>query len=104
MAHILHTLEAGDVGAVTVAHPQDAAWQYRMHALVRAAYLENRLERVGAALALTREHVVGVARDCPNAEAFAMRIVPEPPAGMRMVPLTVAEDEIALLTCGRVAA
>ena len=104
MAHILHTLEAGDVGTVMVAHPQDAAWQYRMHALVRAAYLENRLERVGVALGLTRDHVIGVARDCPNAEAFAMRIVPEPPAGMRMVPLTVAEDEIALLTCGRVAA
>lgn len=104
MAHILYTLEAGDVDAVTVAHPQDAAWQYRMHALVRAAYLANRLERVGVALALTREHVVGVARDCPNGEAFAMRIVPEPPAGMRMVPLAVAEDEIALLARGRAAA
>jgi len=104
MAHILNTLEARDVGAVMVAHPQDAAWQYRMHALVRAAYLENRLERVGVALGLTRDHAVGVARDCPNAEAFAMRIVPEPPRGMRMVSLAVAEDEIARLAYGRVAA
>nr|WP_277753735.1 glycosyltransferase [Sphingomonas oligophenolica] len=104
MANMLRMLEAGDVGAVSVAHPQDVAWQYRMHALVRAAYQEIQLERVAVALGLTRDHVVGVARDCPNAEALAMRIVPEPPAGMRTVPLVVAEDEIARIACGRAAA
>jgi len=104
MAHILHMLDADDVGTVFVAHPKDAAWQYRMHALVRSAHQEDRLDCVGIALGLTHDHVIGVARDCPNPEAFAMRIVPEPPRGMRMVPLAVAEDEIARLAYGRAAA
>lgn len=104
MAQMLHMLEAADVGAVTLAHPQDAAWQYRMQAMARTAYQDDRLERVSLALGLPRDHVIGVVRDCPNAEAFAMRIVPEPPAGMRIVPLAVAEDVIARLVCGQVAA
>ena len=72
--------------------------------MARTAYRDDRLERVSIALGFPHDHVIGVARDCPNAEAFATRIVPEPPAGMRIVPLAVAEDEIARLVCGQVAA
>lgn len=95
--------EPGDT-AVRVAHPDDAAWQYRMHAAARAAHAGGRPDAVAAALGLTRDHLLGVARDCPNAEAFAMRIVPSPPGGMRAVSLAVAEAELARLTGGRLAA
>jgi hypothetical protein len=104
MADTLRVLDAGDAGSVSVAHPEDVAWQYRMHSLARAAHAENRLDLIGAALGFSHDRVIGVARDCPNAEAFAMRIVPEPPAGMRTVQLSVAEEEIGDLLRGRVAA
>lgn len=94
----------GDAAAVRVAHPQDAAWQYRMQAVARRALDDDRLASVAAALGLTDDHVLGVARECPNAEAFAMRIVPEPPGGMRQVPLPVAEAELAALSGERLAA
>lgn len=91
-------LRAGDEAgpdAIRVAHPDDTAWQYRMHATTRAAFDAGRLDCAADALGLTFDHVRGVARDCPNGEAFAMRIVPEPPAGMRVVPLPVAEACLA---------
>ena len=89
---------------VRVAHPEDAAWQYRMHAVARAAFERARPEAVASALGLTPDHVRGVARDCLNAEAFAMRVVPEPPGGMRGVGLPVAERALAALAGARRAA
>ncbi|MEH3107384.1 MAG: glycosyltransferase [Sphingomonas fennica] len=95
LATALAALDGEGPAAVTVAHPADAAWQYRMHAAARSAWAEGAPARIAAAIGLTAAHAIGVARDCPNAEAFAMRVVPVPPGGMRQVPLPVAE---ALLT------
>ena len=95
LALALRHCDAAEPAAIRVAHPEDAAWQYRMHALARAAHADDRLDGIAAALGLTADHVRGVVRDCPNAEAFAMRIVPVPPGGMRSVALPVAEAELA---------
>ena len=90
--------------AIEVAHPIDAAWQYRRHAAARSAFETGEFAALAAPLGLAVDHMIGVARDCPNAEAFAMRVVPTPPSGMRRVPLIVAEAELAILTTGRRAA
>lgn len=82
---------------VQIAHPADAAWQYRRHAEARAAFTGGRPADVAAALGLTAHHATGVARDCPNAEAFAMRIVPAAPGGEREVTLDHAEAILASL-------
>lgn len=98
LAASLRHLDGAEAAGVPVAHPADAAWQYRMHALARAAHAGDRLDRIAGAIGLTADHALGVARDCANAEAFAMRLVPEPPGGMRTVPLPVAERELARLS------
>ena len=90
--------------AVDVAHPRDAAWQYRRHGAARLAFDMADFASLAVAVGLPIEHLVGVARDCPNAEAFAMRVVPTPPGGMRRVSLEVAEMELAAITAGRRAA
>ena len=46
---------------------------------------------------LSADHILGVARDCPNGEAFAMRIVPAPMAHDAMVSLATAEDRLGEL-------
>ena len=101
-------LKFGDIepdGAkMRVAHPQDVAWQYRMHAAARAAHRNGNLNPLALALGLTLDHVLGVARDCLNGEAFALRIVPVPPGGVRNVALAVAEAELAALAGERLAA
>lgn len=104
LASSLRLLDGGDAAAIRVAHPADAAWQYRRHARARAAHLLDRLDLAAAAVGLPHDHVLGVARDCINAEAFAMRIVPEPPGGMRTVSLPVAERELARFAAIREAA
>lgn len=94
-------LELERIGMPQVAHPAGPAWQYRAQAAARAAFrhLADRQARTrfGAMIGLDGEHVLGVGRDCPNAEAFAMRIVPVAPGGERAVPLPEAEDALALL-------
>ena len=104
MAAELHRLETGDAALVRVAHPRDVAWQYRGQAIARDAYSTGRLDLIAATVGLSHDHVEGVARDCPNAEAFAMRIVPVPEGGMRIVSLGVAEAELEMLSRLRVAA
>ena len=96
--------ELDRAGLPTVAHPAAAAWQYRAHARARAAFAGLHAEpprhRLGTLLGLTGDHVLGVARDCPNAEAFAMRVVPGAPDGERRVPLAEAEAALADLELG----
>lgn len=104
LAAALEALDSSDATQVCVTHPADAAWQYRMQADARAAHRDNRLAAFAMQLNLTHDHVRGVERDCPNAEAFAMRIVPTPPNGMRSVALPNAEMELARLVDLRVAA
>ena len=52
--------------------------------------------RFGDRIGLTGDHVIGVARDCPNAEAFAMRVVPALP-DIPDVTLAAAEQALATL-------
>ena len=48
----------------------------------------------GQRIGLDADHILGVARDCPNAEAFAMRVVPAAPL-QQLVPLIEAEQALA---------
>ncbi|WP_419808916.1 glycosyltransferase [Sphingomonas sp.] len=84
-------------GLPRVQHPAAAAWQYARHALARAMFARGDWAAVGQAVGLSADHVLGVARDCPNAEAFAMRIVPAAPDAARLVPLAEAERALAAL-------
>ncbi|WP_229664651.1 glycosyltransferase [Sphingomonas metalli] len=93
-----------DSDAIAVAHPEDVAWQYRRHAEARHAFAGGDYPSLAAAIGLTTDHVRGVARDCANAEAFAMCVVPTPPAGMRQVTLAEAEAALASMAAGRRAA
>jgi hypothetical protein len=96
LAAALCGIDAGDVPRVP--HPRAAAWQYRRHALARQTFavLDSReaRETFGRAIGLTGDHVLGVGRDCPNAEAFAMRIVPTAPHHQDLIPLVVAEQAL----------
>ncbi|WP_374943417.1 glycosyltransferase [Sphingomonas sp.] len=95
LADHLRALDRG-AAAPTMAHPHDAAWRYRMHAAARRAFghesagLSERLSRVPS-------EVAAIAKAAPNAEAFAMCVVPERPGGERTVSLDVAEDALAAL-------
>lgn len=96
------TLRALDAGRrPCVANPRGAAWQWRAQAAARrsfAAIGEGGVRQaLGERLGLSADHVLGVARDCPNAEAFAMRIVPAPRADNEAVSLSDAEDILTSL-------
>lgn len=100
-------LRAGaDEHAIRVGDPRAAAWQYARHASARSTFPDlpdrARAGELGRFLGLEHEHVIGVARDCPNAEAFAMRVVPAAPGHGGDLPLTEAER--ALLALERAAA
>ncbi|MFD1036156.1 glycosyltransferase [Sphingomonas hankookensis] len=98
LATVLHEIDRRGLDGVGVAHPADQLWQYRMQGLARASFAVEAFEPLAARLGLTLDHVIGVARDCPNAEAFAMRVVPVPPGGMRHVPFLTAEATLCALT------
>lgn len=87
--------------APVVTHPEDAAWQYRAHAVARQCYDHGRLDGIAAMLTIGVDHAIGVARDCPNGEAFAMRIVPIAPGGMRQISLDHAEVALRTLEADR---
>ena len=95
LAASLRALDAG--GLPRVPHPAGATWQYERHAAARAAFAAGDWPQLGASIGLTADHVLGVARDCPNAEAFAMRLVPAPPGPERLVPLAEAEAALTVL-------
>lgn len=95
LATTLDLLDRTGLDHVRVTHPVDQLWQYRHHAQARSAFRTGDLSGVAAALHLSTDHVRGVARDCPNGEALAMRIVPIAPHGMRQVSLSVAESALA---------
>ncbi len=99
LASALLALDMGT--APLVSHPHAVAWQWRAQAAARQAFStihdpDVRI-RLGDRLGLTADHVLGVARDCPNDEAFAMRIVPASPDHCGSVTLVVAEDALAML-------
>jgi hypothetical protein len=86
-------------GAPRVAPPTAAVWQYERHAAARATFANlpdaAARETFGRSIGVTGDHVLGVARDCPNAEAFAIRIVPAAPDHAELVPLATAEAMLA---------
>lgn len=94
-------LRALDQGAAmpAMAHPADCAWRYRMHAAARAAFGHDVAALAGR---LSRPHaeVIAIAGRAPNAEAFAMRVVPDVPGGERIVTLDLAEQALATLGAG----
>ncbi len=101
LACALARLDDGD--AVQVAHPGDAVWQYRGHALARAGFarLPGSADGIAAALGLPIDEVLAVAAECANAEAFAMRIAPSVPGGPRMVSLADAAAALDALEDAR---
>lgn len=104
LATTLCDLDRDGLGSVSVAHPADQLWQYRLHAAARRAFAGGDFVALSAQVGLDRDHLLGVARDCPNAEAFAMRVVPVPPGGMRHIPFVAAEAALAALTATPAAA
>lgn len=98
LADHLRRLDAGD-DAATMAHPADVAWRYRGHAAARTAWpaMPVASERLAPVLGRSAEDIRRIAADAVNAEAFAMRVVPEIPGGERQVPLDVAERALAAL-------
>lgn len=101
LADHLRALDRGGAQASPmVAHPADAAWQYRGHAAARAAW--PTLVQPGAAarladrLGVDADHVRRVAAETANAEAFAIRVVPAAPGAHTLVPLAEAERALAL--------
>lgn len=80
-----------------VAHPEDEAWRYALHAKARQLHGSGQLDLLAHALDLPLTEVAQVADECRNGEAFAARIVGAPPGGMRHVPLPRAELLLATL-------
>ena len=93
--------ELDRAGLPHVAHPAAVAWQYRAQACARAAFCDmndvSARDRLGTLLGLSGDHILGVARDCRNAEAFAMRVVPAAREGTRLISLTEAEEALGRL-------
>ncbi len=98
LATALCALDETGLEDIAVAHPVDQLWQYRLHALARAAFPLRDFTALGDAIGLSPDHLLGVARDCPNGTAFAMRVVPVPPGGMRHIPFPQAEAALGDLT------
>lgn len=103
LAAALRHVDRFGLSAMTTAHPMDLAWQYRAHAIARQAFASGAFAMLTSAIGLDDDHLLGVARDCPNAEAFAMRVVPVPPGGMRAIPFTMAEAMLARMHDAEVA-
>ena len=97
LASALRSLDGGEVPHV--AHPLSVAWQARAQALARRVFARiddpAAQAELGAVIELSSDHVLGVARDCSNGEAFAMRIVPAAPTYREPVALDVAEAALA---------
>lgn len=91
----------GASSAPAVAHPEDEAWRYAMHARARRLHGSDGVVTLAAPLRLAAAEVAQVAGECVNGEAFAARIVGAAPGGMRSVPLPRAEALLALLEQAR---
>jgi hypothetical protein len=86
---------------IRVSHPEDAAWQYRGHALARRVF--DHLSDHAAVAALARQidvdisRLMDIAAASPNAEAFATRLVPGAPGREKLIGLVEAEQALAAL-------
>lgn len=99
LAGLLLALDRGERPGMT--DPRGSAWQWRGQAAARRSFATiDRLDTramLGEQLGLTADHVLGVARDCPNAEAFAMRVVPASIVHDALISLEEAEDILTSL-------
>ncbi|GAA0662828.1 hypothetical protein FHT00_001341 [Sphingomonas insulae] len=99
LASALQALDAGEPPLFV--HPRILVGQWQAHAAMRAGFARiddgDMRAQLGSQLGLSGDHVLGVARDCPNAEAFAMRIVPAPQGAADLVTLQAAEDALTSL-------
>jgi hypothetical protein len=98
-AGLAASLSAWDNASVPpdIAHPEDEAWRYALHAKARHLHGSGQFDLLAHALDLPLTEVERVADECRNGEAFAARIVGAPPGGMRQVPLPRAELLLATL-------
>jgi hypothetical protein len=78
-----------------VVDPRDEAWRFRQHAAAREAFRRGDFAQFAADLALPLQEARDVAASCRNDEAFAARIVGQPPHGLRLVDLALAEARLA---------
>ena len=81
-----------------VTRPEDEAWRFSAQAAARAQHGKGKLDLLAARLRLPLDEVTKVAAECVNGEAFAARIVGEPPGGLRVVSLAHAEAILKLLS------
>lgn len=99
LAGLLLALDRGE--RPRMADPRGAAWQWQGQAAARQGFAAmdrpDMRATLGRRLGLSADHVLGVARDCPNAEAFAMRVVPAPSLHGGTVSLDEAEEILTLL-------
>jgi len=96
--HLRRLDAASDDTASSMAHPDDMVWRYAGHAAARLAWpARDRIVALAASLGIPPEDVRHIAAGSPNAEAFAMRVVPDVPGGQRIVPLAEAERALARL-------
>ncbi|GAM02120.1 glycosyltransferase [Sphingomonas parapaucimobilis] len=99
LADVLRALDHGEWPSM--ADPRGSSWQWRAQAAARRSFATidqiHVRTALGESLGLSADHILGVARDCPNGEAFAMRIVPAPMAHDAMVSLATAEDRLGEL-------
>lgn len=96
--HVAHS-RSGQTG-IRVAHPEQMAWQYAGHAAARRAFeaLDGaKVAQLAEYLQREPEIIRETAEASPNAEAFAMRVVPGHPAGERLVSLDEAEAALDAL-------
>ncbi len=97
LATALETLASGV--SPMVASPSAAIWQYELHAAARKTFAMlndvSARETFGSMIELSADHILGVGRDCPNAEAFAMRIVPSRQGHDVLISLADAEAMLA---------
>lgn len=92
----LAALDGGDALPMT-AHPEDEAWRFRRQAEARVDYGSGDHGALAGRLGLPPAEVEQVARECRNGEAFAARIVGDPPGGLRQVSLPHAEALLSAL-------
>ncbi|MEG3124253.1 glycosyltransferase [Sphingomonas sp. GB1N7] len=96
LADHLSKVDSGETPPM-MGHPEDAVWRYERHAVARAAWPDIGGWRASLAAEFDCDvaHIDRIAAEVPNAEAFAMRVVPDRPGGERTSTLEEAEAALA---------
>nr|WP_277923427.1 glycosyltransferase [Sphingomonas sp. TREG-RG-20F-R18-01] len=99
LADHLRDLDRTGGQAARMAHPEDVAWRYARHARARAVWgtLDTAAPSLAVVLQRPEADIRAIAAEAANAEAFAIRVVPDVPGGERLVDLDTAELALAAL-------